>query len=132
MLIAEVSEHYELSQDTLRYYERIGLIPRVNRNKSGIRDYNEEDCRWVEFIKCMRSVGLPIESLIEYVRLFQLGDDTVDARQQLLHEQREALAARMAEMQTVLDRLDYKIARYDETIGKKESVLGRTNVEAVN
>ncbi|MBP1309369.1 DNA-binding transcriptional MerR regulator [Paenibacillus sp. 1182] len=54
MLIAEVSKKFELSQDTLRYYERIGLIPRVNRNKSGIRDYTEEDCRWVEYIKCMR------------------------------------------------------------------------------
>ncbi|MDR6550467.1 DNA-binding transcriptional MerR regulator [Paenibacillus qinlingensis] len=50
MLIAEVSQTYELSQDTLRYYERIGLIPRVNRNKNGIRDYLEEDCKWVEFM----------------------------------------------------------------------------------
>jgi DNA-binding transcriptional MerR regulator len=55
MTIAEVSKKFELSQDTLRYYERIGLIPGVNRNKSGIRDYTEEDCRWVEFIKCMRT-----------------------------------------------------------------------------
>lgn len=54
MLIAEVSKKFELSQDTLRYYERIGLIPRANRNKSSIRDYTEEDCRWVEYIKCMR------------------------------------------------------------------------------
>ncbi|GMK40178.1 MerR family transcriptional regulator [Paenibacillus sp. CCS19] len=125
MLIAEVSERYGLSQDTLRYYERVGLIPHVNRNKNGIRDYTEEDLRWVEFIKCMRGVSLPIESLIEYVRLFQLGDDTVEARQQLLHEQRQALAARMAEMQVVLDRLDDKIARYDQTIGKRERTLNR-------
>ena len=65
MTIAEVSKKFDLSQDTLRYYERIGLIPSVNRNKSGNRDYTEEDCRWVEFIKCMRSAGLPIEVLIE-------------------------------------------------------------------
>lgn len=126
MLIAEVSERYDLSQDTLRYYERIGLIPHVNRNKSGIRDYNEEDCRWVEFIKCMRGVGLPIESLIEYVRLFQQGDDTVEARQQILQEQRQSLAARMEEMKAVLDRLDDKIARYDQTIGKRERALNRS------
>ncbi|PWV95876.1 DNA-binding transcriptional MerR regulator [Paenibacillus cellulosilyticus] len=126
MLIAEVSERYDLTQDTLRYYERVGLIPRVNRNKSGIRDYNEEDCRWVEFIKCMRGVGLPIESLIEYVKLFQQGDDTVEARQQILQEQRETLAARMEEMNAVLNRLDDKIARYDQTIGRRERTLNRS------
>ena len=51
MTITEVSKRYELNADTIRYYERIGLIPRVNRNKSGIRDFTEEDCRWVECIK---------------------------------------------------------------------------------
>jgi DNA-binding transcriptional MerR regulator len=70
MMISQVSERYGLSTDTLRYYERIGLIPRVNRNESGIRDYTELDCRWVEFVKCMRGAGLPIEALIEYVALF--------------------------------------------------------------
>ena len=60
MNIAEVSKKYDLTQDTLRYYERVGLLPRVNRTSSGIRDYTEEDCRWVEFIKCMRQAGLPI------------------------------------------------------------------------
>ena len=88
MTIAEVSKLVDLSNDTLRYYERIGLIPPVHRNKSGIRDYDEEDIRWVEFIKCMRSAGLPIEALIEYVSLFRQGDDTADARKALLIEQR--------------------------------------------
>ena len=80
MKIAEVSERYGISSDTLRYYERIGLIPPVNRNESGIRDYNELDIRRVEFIKCMRSAGLPIEVLIEYIGLVQQGDQTIEAR----------------------------------------------------
>ena len=80
MNIAEVSKKYDLTQDTLRYYERVGLLPRVNRTSSGIRDYTEEDCRWVEFIKCMRQAGLPIEVLIEYVALYQKGDETIQAR----------------------------------------------------
>lgn len=88
MTITEVSKKFELSQDTLRYYERIGLIPPVNRNKSGIRDYLEEDCKWVEFIKCMRGAGLPIEVLIEYVNLCKQGYKTFDARKELLKEQR--------------------------------------------
>lgn len=105
MLIAEVSEKYNLPQDTLRYYERIGLIPRVTRNKSGIRDYSEEDCRWVEFIKCMRAAGLPVEKLIEYVGLVQQGDPALQARKDLLIEQRQQLAAKMEEMQQVMERL---------------------------
>ncbi|KRE86453.1 transcriptional regulator [Paenibacillus sp. Soil766] len=117
MLIAEVSEKFELSQDTLRYYERIGLIPRVNRTNSGIRDYTEEDCRWVEFIKCMRGVGLPVETLIDYVRLFQQGEETLETRKELLIEQHKQLLSRMADMQKVLERLEGKIERYDQIIG---------------
>ena len=64
MKIAEVSEQYGITTDTLRYYERIGLIPPVNRNGSGIRNYNELDLRRVDFIKCMRSAGLPVEVLV--------------------------------------------------------------------
>ena len=80
MTIAEVSKKYELSADTLRYYERIGLVPPVPRNKSGIRDYDTESCQWVELMKCMRSAGVQIEALIEYVALFQQGDETIGAR----------------------------------------------------
>ena len=67
MTISEVSNKYDLSAETLRYYERVGIIPPVNRNKNGIRDYTEVDCNWVNFIKCMRDAGLSIESLIEYL-----------------------------------------------------------------
>ena len=125
MTIAEVSKIYELSQDTLRYYERIGLIPAVNRNKSGIRDYNDEDCRWIEFIKCMRAAGLPIEVLIEYVALFQRGYEPIDARKQLLKEQRALLAQKMEDMRKTLERLDYKIERYENGIIAKEYQLKR-------
>ncbi|SFL59292.1 DNA-binding transcriptional regulator, MerR family [Paenibacillus sp. 1_12] len=125
MLIAGVSEKFDLSPDTLRYYERIGLIPRVNRNNNGIRDYTEEDCRWVEFIKCMRAVGLPVEILIEYVGLFQQGDETKEARKELLIEQRKQLFTRMEDMKKVLERLDYKITSYEQTIVKKEKTLNK-------
>ena len=112
MTITEVSKKYDLSQDTLRYYERIGLIPTVNRNKSGIRYYTDEDCKWVEFIKCMRGAGLPIEVLIEYVALFQEGESTIQAR-------KEILIARMEEMQKTLERLNFKISRYENSVVKK-------------
>ncbi|WP_371366608.1 HTH-type transcriptional regulator AdhR [Sporomusa rhizae] len=125
MTITEVSEKFDIPQDTLRYYERIGLIPRVNRTKSGIRDYTEEDCKWVEFIKCMRGAGLPIEVLIEYVGLFQQGDGTIEARKELFIEQRRQLIAKIEDMKKTLERLDYKIAVYEQGIVEKEKALRR-------
>lgn len=129
MNITEVSKKFNLSPDTLRYYERIGLIPNVNRNKRGIRDYTDEDCRWVEFIKCMRSAGLPIESLIKYVSLFQQGDQTIYERQALLVDQRNILLTRIEEMSKTLERLNGKISRYEQTVLQKEKNLKRHNDE---
>ena len=123
MKIAEVSEQYGLSTDTLRYYERVGLIPPVNRTESGIRDYNELDLRRVDFVKCMRSAGLPIEVLIEYVGLVQQGDETIEARKQILAEQRDMVKAKMEEMQKTLDLLDHKIEVYEKAILKKERLM---------
>ncbi|HCM27794.1 MAG: transcriptional regulator [Treponema sp. GWB1_62_6] len=127
MQIAEVSEKYKISHDTLRYYERIGLIPRVNRNRGGIRDFTEEDERWVEFTVCMRGAGLSIEVLIEYVSLFQQGEKTNAARKALLVEQRSLLAARIEDMKKTLERLDYKIERYDQVLLKKERTMSGFN-----
>lgn len=123
MTIAQVSEKYGLSADTLRYYEKVGLIPEVHRRESGIRDYTDEDCRWVEFIKCMRSAGLPIEVLIQYVELFLEGDETVNERKALLIEQRDILSQKITDMQTTLARLDKKIENYENIILKCESEL---------
>ena len=123
MKIAAVSEQYEISTDTLRYYERVGLIPPVHRNESGIRDYSELDLRRVDFIKCMRSAGLPIEVLIEYVAFVQQGEATVDARKEILKEQRELLLTRMKEMQKTLDILDHKIEVYENAVLKKEKEM---------
>ena len=114
MTIAEVSRRYAISADTLRYYERIGLIPPVPRNKSGIRDYDEESCRWIELMKCMRAAGVGIEALIEYVSLFRQGDETSNARRAILIEQRGQLAERITQMQQTLERLDRKIAHYEK------------------
>ena len=123
MKIAEVSEKYGLSVDTLRYYERVGLIPPVYRNGSGIRDYNELDLRRVDFIKCMRSAGLPVEILIEYVALVQQGDKTIEARKDILIEQRTLLVDRMNEMQKTLDILEHKIEVYEKAVLKKEKQI---------
>lgn len=113
MTIKEVSEKFDISQDTLRYYERVGMIPPVTRTASGIRDYQEKDLGWVELAKCMRSAGLPVEAMIEYVKLTQEGDSTIPARLQLLTEQRETLLEQKAKIDATLERLNYKIGRYE-------------------
>ena len=123
MKIAEVSEQFGISADTLRYYERVGLIPPVHRNQSGIRDYSELDLRRVDFIKCMRGAGLPVEVLIEYMGLVQQGDKTIEARKEILIEQRDLLAAKMEEMKKTLDRLNYKIEVYENALLKREKEM---------
>lgn len=125
MKIAEVSERYGLSSDTLRYYERIGLLPTVTRTENGIRDYSELDIRRVEFVKCMRSAGLPIEVLIDYMELIEQGDDTIEARKEILVEQRDLLASRIAEMQKTLDLLHHKIDIYEKNILGNEKEMAQ-------
>ena len=126
MTIAEVSRACSIPVDTLRYYERIGLLPPVNRSKSGFRDYTESDRQWVSFIKCMRSAGIPVEALIDYVTLFQQGDATREARRQILVEQRELLQARGEEQLRTLDYLSRKIQSYDQwNPGTEERLLRR-------
>jgi DNA-binding transcriptional MerR regulator len=123
MKIQEVSEKISLSTDTLRYYERIGLIPTVHRTESGIRDYSELDVRRVDFVKCMRGAGLPIEVLIEYMALVQEGDSTIKARKDILLEQRGHLIARMEEMNKTLNLLNHKIEVYEKNILEKEKQM---------
>lgn len=120
MTIKEVSKKYDITTDTLRYYERIGLLPKVQRNSSGYRVYSEYDENWIFYIKSMRGAGVSIETLIEYVTLFQQGIETIPIRKELLLEQREKLAERIANMQEVLDRLDKKIDGYEQRVIKYE------------
>ena len=114
MTIAEVSKKYDITQDTLRYYERIGLLPEVPRTKSGIRNFDEQSCKWVEFIKCMRSAGMTIEILLDYMTLFRQGKETVSERKKLLISQRQVLEKKKQEIENTIKRLDYKIELYKE------------------
>lgn len=123
MKISEVSKKYDVPVDTLRYYEKAGLLPNVHKNSSGIRDYTETDCGWVEFIKCMRSAGLPIEVLKEYIELFNMGDSTIEARRQILISERKKLIEKRDAIQTTIDRLDYKIDIYYNSLINKQKEM---------
>ena len=124
MTIAEVSKKYTLTQDTIRYYEKIGLTPPVPRNSSGIRNFDERSCGWIEFIKCMRNAGLSIEVLTKYVELFNKGKSTLKERKELLIGQREKLIEKQEDIKKTLERLDYKIELYDDIIsGKRKDFM---------
>lgn len=125
MTIKDVCEKYHISPDTLRYYERVGVIPEVGRTKGGIRDYKEQDLSWVENAICMRNAGVPVEMIIEYVKLYQQGEDTFAARRDLLKEARGEILKQLEKYQKELSRLEYKIERYDIAIKTGELVWDR-------
>lgn len=120
MTITEVSKKVNLSADTLRYYERIGLIPEINRSKSGIRNYTERDLNRIEFVKCFRNSGVSIETLIEYMKLLKKGDSTIEDRKQLLISQREVIQKRLDEIQNAFERLNFKIYNYEKFLIERE------------
>ena len=121
MTIKEVSEKYGVSQDTLRYYERVGMIPEVSRTAGGIRNYTQEDLGWLELALCMRSAGLPVNVLVEYLKLYRQGDETIPQRLELLSKQRKELIELKSRIEQTLSRLDYKISVYER--GVKTGVL---------
>lgn len=121
MTIAQVSEKYNISKDTLRYYEKVGVMPKVNRNKSGVRDYDDEACNWVGLVKCLRDSGVSIDTLVKYCELMIDGDTTITLRKNLLIDERAKLRSKLNEMQLAVDKLDYKISKYEDA--EKTGVL---------
>jgi DNA-binding transcriptional MerR regulator len=116
LTIKKTSERYGISEHTLRYYEKIGMIPPVTRTSSGIRDYRDEDLEWVELVLCMRNAGLPVKVMVEYLRLFQMGDSTIVERLNLLLSQQKILLEQKKNIDETLNRLNYKISRYEVAI----------------
>lgn len=127
MNIKKVSELTGISADTIRYYERIGLIPPVTRNQTGIRDFTDHDISVLQFIRCFKRAGLSIEPLKAYTNLLQAGDENIQARLTILKEQREGLQKRIGDLNEALKRLDYKIDNYENKIALKERRLFHDN-----
>ena len=116
MTIKEVCEKTGLTQDTLRYYEKVGMIPKVERSSGGIRNYSDDDLGWIELAKCMRSAGLPVEVMVEYLKLYFEGDETFAQRLALLKNQMDVLIQQQAAIQETINRLAYKIERYENAV----------------
>ena len=116
MTIKQVCQRYGLTQDTLRYYEKIGVIPPVHRSASGIRDYDEHDLGWGENAVCLRSAGVPVESIAEYVKLYQAGDETFAARRDLLSHVLADLTEQRSQLAAAIQKLTYKVSRYEAAV----------------
>lgn len=120
MTIAEVSKYFDIKPDTLRYYEKIGLMDPVKKDESGRRDYGEDDFRRINFLKCMRMSGISIERLKLYIDLFHEGEHTIPERKEILLSQKKELEATIEELNNTLNYLNYKIDNYEQTLIKKE------------
>lgn len=133
MKIAQAAKQVELSAATLRYYESIGLIPPVKRDESGIRDYDEDDVNWIQFIKCMRSAGLSIEALIEYTSLLIEGaDHTIEPRKNILINERKRLTEKQREIDETIKRLNRKIEDYEDILENEAKLKNRLKAEYIS
>ena len=114
MNIKSVSDLLGISADTIRYYERVGLVPPITRTATGIRDFQDQDIEALEFIKCFRSTGVSVDSLVDYMSLYQKGDETREERLGILEDEKKKLEKRLSHLQTALNRLNHKIKLYKE------------------
>lgn len=118
LTIAEVAERTGVTAHTLRYYERAGLLPHVERNGSGHRRFTEEDIEWVVMVTRLRATGMPIRAIREYAELVRAGEGNEAERLALLEEHRERVVAQLAEIERNLELVDYKIGLYRERLGR--------------
>jgi DNA-binding transcriptional MerR regulator len=110
--ISEVEARTGLSQHTLRWYERIGLMPHVDRSHSGQRRFTDKDLGWLEFVGKLRATGMSVADMVRYAELVREGEHTVAERRELLERTRREVLARIDELTDALGVLDYKIGRY--------------------
>ncbi|HSK94047.1 MAG TPA: MerR family transcriptional regulator [Candidatus Angelobacter sp.] len=116
MTIQRAAAETGLSADTLRYYEKIGVLPGIARSESGHRRFSENDIGWIKLVQCLRATGMPIEELHRYATLMQQGEATAAERLGLLEEHRRRIRNDMAELQTALELVERKIAGYDQIL----------------
>ena len=116
MTIREVAAKTNMSTDTLRYYERIGLLPPVPRNAAGIRNYDEYFVNFINFIKKLKASGMSLEHIIDYIRLAEMGDATIQERKKLLAEARETLLEKINSLHLVAELADYQLRNYENLL----------------
>ncbi|MCX5198049.1 MerR family transcriptional regulator [Streptomyces sp. NBC_00249] len=120
--ISEVEARTGLTQHTLRWYERIGLMPHVDRSHSGQRRFSDRDLDWLSFVGKLRATGMSVADMVRYAELVREGEHTVEARRELLERTRREVRARIAELTDALGVLDFKIGMYAKNTDAKNTV----------
>lgn len=110
--VSEMAKLLNVAPSTLCYYDRDGLLPFVERSSGGTRIFTENDYRWLKIIACLKSAGMPLKDIRRYIEMAMQGDDTIDARLQMFHEQRSRILEQMAQLQQTLDVVEYKCWYY--------------------
>ena len=110
--IQEAAQEMDISAHTLRYYEKIGLLPSIQRSDNGRRNYTEEDLGWVYWLKLLRESGMSIRAMKRYVEITRAGDQTIDERCAMLEEHRNQLRAQIEKLERYLQRLEQKVEFY--------------------
>ncbi len=118
---AQMADRTGVTIDTLRYYEREGLLTNVERASSGHRRYSEDDAIWVEVLRCLRDTGMTMAQLRHYCDLAEIGEDTKDERQQILMDHRVLVEAQIEERKTALRLIDHKLSFYSDFSGAELS-----------
>lgn len=111
--VGEMARLLEIPASTLRYYDKEGLLPFVERSSGGIRMFQSSDLEWLHIISCMKKAGMSIRDIRHYIELAVQGDATIDARLEMFERQREALTQQIAELQRTLDTVEYKCWFYE-------------------
>ncbi len=117
MNVSEFSVRSGLSAHTLRYYEKIGVLPPIQRNNSGHRAFTARDLEWINFVTRLKETGMPLEGILKYAALRLEGDGTLAERQRMLATHRDALKLKIEREQLHLQALDAKIRHYQALVG---------------
>ncbi len=120
LTIQQVADATGLSEHTLRYYERIGLIHPINRAPNKHRRYSNDDIGWIDFLNKLRATGMSIQEMQQYASLQREGDCTLPERVQMLKTLRDKVLAHMAELQENLELIHYKIDVYSEIVSDQQ------------
>ena len=116
MIIGEAAEKMGISIDTLRYYERIGILPPVPRKSNGIRVYDASYLEWVALVKNLKASGMSLDAVIDYIELARQGESTYAQRKQLLLESRQALSKKILALQVTMRQATEQLEHYDEKL----------------
>lgn len=111
--VGEMAKLLGVPASTLRYYDQEGLLPFVERSSGGMRMFHDSDYEWLQIIECLKKTGMPLKDIREFVRMAMQGDETIDARLEMILRQREAVRRKLEDLQQTLETLDFKCWYYE-------------------